>query len=260
MKKGMKVLITAGGTTEKIDNVRSITNTSTGTLGSMIAEGFAQAPAVEEIIYVCSEAAVRPQSEKTKVVCIDTVESLEKAAKEICSQGKLDIIIHSMAVSDYRVKSVTSSDMLAEQMVLQKAQLADLENRQTSALSAALLDASGSVVNGDGKISSDVENMILLMERTPKVISFFQTLAPEATLVGFKLLDGVPTDTLIDKGYQVLQDNGCSFVLANDLRQMNKTQHVGYLIDQQKNYKSYQTKQEIAAAIVKAVIEERRAE
>lgn len=36
----MRVLITAGGTSEKIDNVRSITNHSTGRLGCLIAEKF----------------------------------------------------------------------------------------------------------------------------------------------------------------------------------------------------------------------------
>lgn len=256
----MNVLITAGGTTEKIDNVRSITNTSTGKLGSMIAEGFSHVPDVEEIIYLCSEAAVRPQAEKIKVLCIDTVESLEKAVTEICTQTQVDVVIHSMAVSDYRVKSVTSSDMLAEQLLLQREQLAILDQQQTSDLSTSLLDASGSVVNGEGKISSDVENMILLMERTPKIIALFQRLVPKAILVGFKLLDGVSKETLIDKGYQVLEDNQCRFVLANDLRQMTKTQHVGYLVDQQKRHEEYRTKQEIAAAIVKAVMKERGAE
>ena len=34
----MNILITSGGTSEKIDQVRSITNHSTGQLGKMIAE------------------------------------------------------------------------------------------------------------------------------------------------------------------------------------------------------------------------------
>ena len=33
-----KIIITAGGTSEKIDNVRKITNSSTGKLGKLIAE------------------------------------------------------------------------------------------------------------------------------------------------------------------------------------------------------------------------------
>ena len=36
----MNTLITSGGTSEKIDRVRSITNHSTGQLGKIIAETF----------------------------------------------------------------------------------------------------------------------------------------------------------------------------------------------------------------------------
>ena len=36
----MDVLVTAGGTSEPIDNVRSITNHSSGGLGKAIAESF----------------------------------------------------------------------------------------------------------------------------------------------------------------------------------------------------------------------------
>ena len=36
----MKILITAGGTTESIDTVRGITNFATGSLGKLTAEEF----------------------------------------------------------------------------------------------------------------------------------------------------------------------------------------------------------------------------
>ena len=38
----MHILITSGGTTEKIDQVRGITNFATGTLGKLLAEQFRQ--------------------------------------------------------------------------------------------------------------------------------------------------------------------------------------------------------------------------
>ena len=38
--KNINVLITSGGTVEKIDAVRGITNFSTGKLGSLLAESF----------------------------------------------------------------------------------------------------------------------------------------------------------------------------------------------------------------------------
>ena len=69
--------------------------------------------------------------------------------------------------------------------------------------------------------------MILFMERTPKIISLFQKLSPQSTLVGFKLLDNAPHAALIDKGFQVLTQNKCSFVLANDCN-IAKLRNHGY--------------------------------
>ena len=47
----MNILITAGGTTETIDGVRSITNTGTGRLGSLIADEFEKSPMINNIYY-----------------------------------------------------------------------------------------------------------------------------------------------------------------------------------------------------------------
>jgi Phosphopantothenoylcysteine synthetase/decarboxylase len=253
----MKVLITSGGTTERIDAVRSITNTSTGSLGSLIADCFATYGNIERITYICSKSAVKPKSEKINRVVVDTVASLENAVKRLLSETDVDIIIHSMAVSDYRVKAVTSCDRLADQILLQKEQLDFTTSQKVHDFSAQLLQNSQSVINGERKISSDVENMILIMERTPKIISLFQSLSPQATLVGFKLLDNVSLETLINRGYQVLKDNNCSFVLANDFCEITENQHIGYLIDKSKNFSCHQTKQEIANAIVSATLKER---
>lgn len=253
----MVVLITSGGTTEKIDAVRSISNTSTGRLGSLIAECFSKAVCIEKIIYICSKSAVKPQSEKIEIIDVDTVKSLENAIKKVLSETDVDIIIHSMAVSDYRVKSVTNCNMLAEQILLRKEQFDFADSRKARDFCVELFNRAQSVISGEGKISSDVENMILLMERTPKIISRYQSLSPQATLVGFKLLDNVSSETLINKGYQVLKDNHCSFVLANDFSKITENQHIGYLIDRNKKYRCYQTKQEIASAIVAATLKER---
>ena len=38
----MKIIITAGGTSERIDDVRTITNSSTGRLGYAIGRAFAE--------------------------------------------------------------------------------------------------------------------------------------------------------------------------------------------------------------------------
>ena len=53
-----QLLITAGGTAEKIDQVRSITNHSTGQLGSLIAEAFLAHG--YQVDYLTTPTALRP--------------------------------------------------------------------------------------------------------------------------------------------------------------------------------------------------------
>lgn len=227
----MNVLITSGGTTERIDNVRSISNMSTGRLGSVIANAFSADSAIDKIYYICAKNSVMPESDQCEVIYANSVSDLENAVKDVLSRASIDIIIHSMAVSDYRVKSVTTV--------------------------SALTGKSESTISKDGKISSNVDDMVLLMERTPKVISLFKELSPGSTLVGFKLLDNVELETLIDRGFDVLTKNECSFVLANDLKEITSENHIGYLIDKDKNITQYMSKSDIAAAIVSATIRER---
>ena len=257
----MNVLITSGGTIEKIDNVRSISNMSTGKLGSVIADAFLKSSVVNKVFYVCSKTTILPKSYSShsddaaidnlvsnnranvEIIYANSVADLENTIKDVLAQTKIDVIVHCMAVSDYRVKSVTTLSALYENTASGANDADDKNFARTS----------NTGVNNDGKISSELDDMVLLMERTPKVISLFKELSPNSTLIGFKLLDNVPLDTLIDKGFGVLTKNNCSFVLANDLKDIEGEKHIGYLIDKDKNFTKYTTKFEIANAIVDAV-------
>ena len=250
----MKVLITAGGTVEKIDNVRSITNISTGRLGSAIASEFSRSAVIDEIFYLCSKSAILPQSEKTTIIYIDSVANLENTITEILSGVDIDIIVHSMAVSDYRVKTISSVSNIAKG-VISKIRLLTTEPEFICALNEAAYEAA---ICDNGKINSSIDDMLLFMERTPKIISMFHKLTPRSVLVGFKLLDSVPLETLISAGVRVLEENKCSFVLANDLKDVNDNYHIGYLIDENRSFTKYEGRNEIAAAIVAYTIQKRR--
>jgi len=253
----MNVLITSGGTIEKIDEVRSITNMSTGRLGSLIADAFGAESCVDKVIYVCGRTAIRPLTGKAEVVPIGDVSDLENALKKVFTGTEIDIIVHSMAVSDYRIKSVTSAAALSDHIASNMGSLNKHDRGATEAEIASLLQSNMPDMRTGGKIGSDVDDMLLVMERTPKVIALFKSLAPQSTLVGFKLLHNVPKPELIDEGFRILEKNGCSFVLANNLTEITNDQHIGYIIDRSKNYTRYSTKAEIAAAIVSNTIKER---
>ncbi|MDR1778617.1 MAG: phosphopantothenate--cysteine ligase [Clostridiales Family XIII bacterium] len=249
----MNILITAGGTTEKIDSVRSITNTGTGRLGALIAAYFAHEKSVEKVYYVCNGRAVRPpggnDTSKIEVIIADDTAALEQAVSRLCSEVPIHAVIHSMAVSDYRVRTVTTAEDLGAGI----AALAETEKLDSGKVAACICASSG--LRRGEKISSVLENPVILLEKTPKIIAQLRPQLPDAKIVGFKLLSGVSTEELIDTAYALLVKNDCDYVLANDMNTVSDgEQHTGYLIDRNKNTVTAVGKQRIAEAIVKTIV------
>jgi len=253
----MKVLITAGGTTEKIDEVRCISNNSTGLLGKTIAESFSLLDSTEKIYYICGLAALVPDTPKAEVIRIGSVAELESAVKSILISEKIDAVIHCMAVSDYSVKSVTTSEKIGTGLCNYIKNVDSCKMTKDSATEiVAKAIQNAELLSNNSKISSDVDDLILVMQKTPKIISMIKKLAPETLLVGFKLLNNVTYDVLIDTAYGVLTNNSCDFVLANDLSKISCAEHIGYLINKDKVVLRLTTKKEIADKIVSVVSEQ----
>ncbi len=239
---GKNILITAGGTSEPIDRVRSITNTGTGALGSLIAKEFSLKEDTDRIFYVHGRNAVLPECDKVTLVPIASTDDLLNAVTKLCTENRIDVVIHSMAVSDFRVRSVLkASTVLA---ICQPS--SGLENV------FHFVDREN-LVKKENKISSGTEDPVIFLEKTPKVLPVFRELLPDALIVGFKLLDGVSHEDLIDTAYRLLQKNGCDYVLANDYRTVEAGKHQGFLIDSDRNEISCDGKAEIAKAIAETV-------
>ncbi len=95
--KGVKVLVTAGPTQEKIDPVRFITNHSTGKMGYAIAENCMQRGA--EVTYLTGPVSIAPPP-CVKVVKVTSAADMAEAVKACHKQQQ--IIIKTAAVADYR--------------------------------------------------------------------------------------------------------------------------------------------------------------
>jgi phosphopantothenate-cysteine ligase len=228
------IIITAGGTSEKIDEVRVISNFSSGRLGLAVAKAFldTESADVEKIYYVCDRNTNAPSDERVEVVRVMGAQGLLEALRELLTTKKIDAVIHAMAVSDYTVKQVTTID----------------------AIRAGKENDPGYHLN-EGKISSEFDDLVIVLKKTPKVIGEIKKLQEDTILVGFKLLTGVTKDTLIETGYKLLQKNRCSMVLANDLTEISGEKHVGHLISQTGIYETLTTKKQIAEAIVRNTIQ-----
>jgi phosphopantothenate-cysteine ligase len=262
MMKHMDILITAGGTDERIDRVRSITNMSTGRLSRSIAEILAAREETERILYVCGEKALRPRCEKVSFFPVGSVAELAEAVTALCRDRQPDAIVHAMAVSDFTVRMVSDCDAMAESVLLQ---LGAAENAGLSAdaaamramLRGALTEAKG--LPRDGKISSDAEDPVIFLQRAPKVLSMLRGLAPRAVIIGFKLLDGVTEEYLVETAHGLLRKNDCDFVLANDLQNIGGDKHIGHLVGRDGSYVTYGGKEAIARGIAEAIAGGRKA-
>jgi len=255
----MNIIITAGGTTEKIDPVRKISNSATGKLASLAAEEFIKQAGnrIEKIFYICEKGTIIPKQALLEVIYTEGVQEVKDALVRLLTTCKIDAVIHSMAVSDYMVNQVTTIDaisgLIAKKLINEKS--IDFKNESLlTKLIASYMVENDSVLDNRKKIGSNYDNLIIHMNQTPKLIGMIKSLQPTTILVGFKLLTGVDMQQLLDVGYELLRKNDCDYVLANDLMEITMDQHIGYLMCADQSYQSYMTKEEIAGGIVEKVL------
>lgn len=226
----MRLLITSGGTTEKIDNVRGITNHSTGHLGKAIAEKFLSEG--HQVTLVTTKSAVKPSDHPNlSTHLITNVDSLITTLEPLVKTH--DAIIHSMAVSDYT--PVYMTDLKEVEETTDLAQLLTKRNTET-------------------KISSQADYQVLFLKKTPKIISLIKEWNPNIQLVGFKLLVDVTQEELFQVARASLMKNKAQFILANDLTEITGNQHHAYLLNQHQAFEAF-TKDDIANLIYEKVTE-----
>ena len=100
---GLKVLVTAGPTREKIDPVRYLSNHSTGKMGYAIARAAISRGA--EVTLVTGKTDLTPPGEADTVEIVSAAD-MARAVKERARDQ--DIIIKAAAVADYRPKQVNA--------------------------------------------------------------------------------------------------------------------------------------------------------
>lgn len=211
------VVITSGGTVESIDSVRSIRNTSSGKLGAAIADAIsAKWGADVDIIYMANRFAAKPTVAHSWVETSSVLDLQAKVA-DILENRTVDIFIHAMAVADYTVTGLeTETEFIAQEDLMHS------------------------------KLSSDNEQVKVVLTKAPKIISMIKKLQPKVYLVGFKLLNEVTEDHLFDVGFNLLRKNRCNLVIANDLAEIRRGEHGGLFIYPEKKYEKKQGKQAIA--------------
>jgi len=203
---GRKIMVTAGGTREYLDDVRVLTNISSGALGAKITEELLKCGAsvyylqaknsVWEPIQTPGEHSLSPTSRSTysrhEFV---TTNDLMKTMHKLIENFEIDTVIHSAAVSDFTFTNP------------------------------------GGVKLSSSSPQAFVEYIKKTITTTPKIISYIKKWKPEVTLVGFKFTVGKTFDELYKIAVEALKKNKSDLVVANDLAEMKKEGvHRAYLI------------------------------
>ncbi|WP_152398375.1 bifunctional phosphopantothenoylcysteine decarboxylase/phosphopantothenate--cysteine ligase CoaBC [Paenibacillus cellulositrophicus] len=104
--RGKKVIVTSGGTVERIDPVRYITNDSSGKMGFAIAKAAKDMGAEVHVVY--GHTDVEPPSD-VNAVKVQSAEDMYQAVLEHWEDS--DLVIKAAAVADYRPKVTAASKM-----------------------------------------------------------------------------------------------------------------------------------------------------
>ena len=142
------------------------------------------------------------------------------------------MVIHSSAVGDYKPEFSFRMEDLAKEIL-------DLsENQKTYEGILAVLTNPKCKLNDDTKISSYEPNLTVKLTLTTKLISNLKEWFPNSVLVGFKLLENVSKEHLIEVARKLCEKNNMSYIIANDLADLRKGNHISYLVNKD-GYQNY---------------------
>ena len=217
-----KILITGGPSNEYIDEVMKITNMSSGRIATELALEFLTD--WNEVTLLITKGVKGPnidvlqKSPKARVVRFETTEELYNALKVESEKEHYDAVIHSAAVADYKPEfSFRAEDMAMEILGYI---MRNQENIGEGAITQEeMYDALfETLTNPVCKVNDDTVKLGL----TPKIIASLREWFPDAIICGFKLLENVPQEELIEAAEKQIAKCKTDFCFANDLAELRK--------------------------------------
>lgn len=202
MSNKLNILITSGGTNVPIDEVRVISNSSSGTTGALIAEEALKRGHTVHLL----------KSKNAKLPFADSlrVDSFTKNINQELKRVKVSLNETQPLMKNFTYQTVNDFDDYQKTM---------LESVQDTKFDVVILSMAASDFGPEkvsGKISSDNEHLTLQLKKLPKIISEIKKLRSDIFLVGFKFLPAdTSPNTLVEEAYNSLLRDRQNLVVAN---------------------------------------------
>lgn len=216
---GKKFLITSGPIRGPIDAVRYISSTSTGKLGSLLAQEALKRGA--QVTFVFGEGSARPEPGALKSVDegrlilrpVVTYDDMMKTFSEELSSQRHHVVVHAMAVLDYVPEKRSST-----------------------------------------KTPSRKDQWTIKLVPTPKLIQIVKRLNPRAFLVGFKLEVGADQEALVQAAQLSAEKNEADLMVANELGTIQRGEHQAIVVNSRGGVEAiFKGKEEIAAGLMRLI-------
>lgn len=209
------VIITAGGTSENIDDIRSISNISTGRMSLAICMKLLHALPKSDIYYLCSQTAIKPYIliQNIHILPVSNTKALFNTLMALDKKGiRPFAIIHAMAVSDFIPEFAA------------------------------------------GKISSDTTDLKITFKPNPKVIDLMKDIWPNAILFGFKLESNIDRIKLKTKAKNLMKRSLADYVIMNLKEDISTFLHKGQIIDRSHRITHFYSKSHCADIILNILL------
>lgn len=166
----MRVIITCGPSSEPIDEVRYLTNFSTGELGALLCQKFYATG--HDVTLLRSVHSIHPiDTSIATVIPFTKNDDLEKELQKLSKEEHYDALFHAAALCDYRMQTITTS--------------------------------AGEAVSY-GKIPTGLGSLNISLEPTRKIIAELRAWFPESLLVGWKYeIDGAADEAIFKARLQI---------------------------------------------------------
>jgi phosphopantothenate---cysteine ligase (CTP) len=198
------IVITAGGTREPLDDVRHVSNIATGTLPAAVANALLQSGC--SVDYVHGPGAILPATVTAQIDV--TCDPTEQLAAIVRQAEALHIAVATKHLSLHPITTSAQANSVLEDAVRQS---------KPDAVLCAMAVADYAPIPATGKVSSQLEKLLVEMIPTAKTIDRVKVAHASTTLFGFKLLSGASWDERAAACALLGERASADYIVCNDM-------------------------------------------